>query len=89
MTPATATTEKTARLTEQFLEVRRQSEQLCLPLTPEDMMVNADLAMYDAKEAGRDQIAVYEPGEHAQGHMRGRVTWAERISSASRSASWR
>src|ERR1700722_20168668 len=41
MTPATATTEKTARLTEQFLEVRRQSEQLCLPLTPEDMMVQS------------------------------------------------
>src|SRR6202046_690452 len=41
MTPATATTEKTARLTKQFLEVRRQSEQLCRPLTPEDMMVQS------------------------------------------------
>jgi ergothioneine biosynthesis protein EgtB len=41
MTPATATREKTARLTEQFLEVRRQSEQFCLALTPEDMMVQS------------------------------------------------
>jgi ergothioneine biosynthesis protein EgtB len=41
MTPATATTEKTVRLTEQFFEVRRQSQQLCLPLTPEDMMVQS------------------------------------------------
>ena len=41
MTPATATTETTARLLEEFLEVRRQSEQLCLPLSPEDMMVQS------------------------------------------------
>ena len=41
MTPATATTETTARLFEEFLKVRRQSEQLCLPLSPEDMMVQS------------------------------------------------
>jgi ergothioneine biosynthesis protein EgtB len=41
MTPATATTEMTARLFEEFLQVRRQSEQLCLPLSPEDMMVQS------------------------------------------------
>jgi ergothioneine biosynthesis protein EgtB len=42
MTPATATTEATAtRLLEDFLQVRRQSEQLCYPLTPEDMMVQS------------------------------------------------
>jgi diguanylate cyclase (GGDEF)-like protein/PAS domain S-box-containing protein len=45
----------------------------------EEILVNADLAMYDAKEAGRNQIAVCAPGEHAQARMRGRVTWAERI----------
>jgi ergothioneine biosynthesis protein EgtB len=39
MTPATATTEP--RLFEEFAEVRRQSEQLCLPLSPEDMMVQS------------------------------------------------
>jgi ergothioneine biosynthesis protein EgtB len=41
MTPVTATTEATARLFEEFSEVRRQSEQLCLPLSPEDMMVQS------------------------------------------------
>jgi ergothioneine biosynthesis protein EgtB len=41
MTPATATTETTARLVDEFLKVRRQSEQLCIPLSPEDMMVQS------------------------------------------------
>ena len=41
MTPATATTESTALLLEQFLQVRRQSEELCRPLSPEDMMVQS------------------------------------------------
>ncbi len=41
MTPATATTETTARLLDDFLRVRRQSEQLCAPLSPEDMMVQS------------------------------------------------
>jgi diguanylate cyclase (GGDEF)-like protein/PAS domain S-box-containing protein len=48
-------------------------------LSGEDVLVCADLAMYDAKEAGRNQLAVYTPGEPAQGQMRGRITWAERI----------
>ena len=43
------------------------------------MLVNADLAMYDAKEAGRNQIALHVRGEHAQARMSGRITWAERI----------
>ena len=41
MTPATATTESTARLLEDFSQVRRQSEELCCPLSPEDMMVQS------------------------------------------------
>jgi ergothioneine biosynthesis protein EgtB len=41
MTPATATTETTTRLYEEFSEVRRQSEELCVPLSPEDMMVQS------------------------------------------------
>jgi ergothioneine biosynthesis protein EgtB len=41
MTPASATTERTPRLFEEFSRVRRQSEQLCIPLSPEDMMVQS------------------------------------------------
>jgi diguanylate cyclase (GGDEF)-like protein/PAS domain S-box-containing protein len=49
------------------------------PATGADVLVSADLAMYDAKEAGRNQVVLYTPGEYAQARMRGRVTWAERI----------
>ena len=45
----------------------------------EDVLVSADLAMYDAKEAGRNQVALHVRGEHAQARMSGRITWAERI----------
>ncbi len=40
-TPTTATTETAGRLFEDFGRVRRQSEQLCIPLSPEDMMVQS------------------------------------------------
>ena len=48
-------------------------------LSGADVLVNADLAMYDAKEAGRNQVARHIGGEHAQAHMPGRITWSERI----------
>jgi diguanylate cyclase (GGDEF)-like protein/PAS domain S-box-containing protein len=49
-------------------------------LRGEDVLVNADIAMYDAKEAGRNQLALHVGGgEYAQARMRGRITWAERI----------
>ncbi len=35
------------------------------------MLVNADVAMYDAKEAGRNQLALHVDGEPAQARMRG------------------
>ena len=41
MTTATAGTEIASRLFEQFASVRRQSELLCQPLSPEDMMVQS------------------------------------------------
>src|SRR5580658_7595136 len=40
MTPVTTRT-KTPSLFEEFSRVRRQSEQLCIPLSPEDMMVQS------------------------------------------------
>jgi diguanylate cyclase (GGDEF)-like protein/PAS domain S-box-containing protein len=49
-------------------------------LRGEDVLVNADIAMYDAKEAGRNQFTMHVGGsEDAQARMRGRITWAERI----------
>src|ERR1700753_3993603 len=41
MTPSTIAAESTSRLLQKFSEVRRQSEQLCSPLSPEDMMVQS------------------------------------------------
>ena len=50
-------------------------------LSGEDVLVNADLAMYDAKEAGRNQVALHSPAgaDQLQARMQGRVNWAERI----------
>ncbi len=48
-------------------------------LTGQEVLVSADLAMYDAKEAGRNRFAMHRPGEDAQTRMHGRITWAERI----------
>ena len=53
-------------------------------VTPEDMIVNADLAMYDAKEAGRDRLAMYATAEHRHSRSRARLTWVDRIDGALR-----
>jgi diguanylate cyclase (GGDEF)-like protein/PAS domain S-box-containing protein len=51
-------------------------------LSAEDLLVSADLAMYDAKEAGRDRSATYASQERGVSHMKARITWAERIREA-------
>ncbi|MGB2712488.1 MAG: EAL domain-containing protein [Conexibacter sp.] len=51
-------------------------------LSAEDVLVNADLAMYDAKEAGRDRAATYASHERGASRMKARITWAERIREA-------
>lgn len=51
--------------------------------TGEQALVDADLAMYDAKEAGRDGFAIFEPGTAAvQSRTKARLTWLERIRTA-------
>ncbi len=45
----------------------------------EEALVNADLAMYDAKEAGRDQVALYRADRHDQSKMKTRLEWFDRI----------
>ena len=46
-------------------------------LTPDDILIDADVAMYAAKEAGKDRIAV--ASKATKERMRSRVTWAERV----------
>ena len=51
-------------------------------LTGEDLLVCADLAMYDAKEAGRNQAATYSAGPHERVRTEARMAWVERIRDA-------
>ena len=51
-------------------------------LTAEEIMVNADLAMYDAKEAGRDHWAHYRTEKHDRPKIASRMKWAEQINDA-------
>ncbi len=51
-------------------------------ITGEDVLVNADLAMYDAKEAGRDRIAFYSSEDHSHTRMKGRMKWVDQIRTA-------
>ncbi|MDE3130163.1 MAG: EAL domain-containing protein [Acidobacteriota bacterium] len=48
----------------------------------EGVLVDADLAMYDAKEAGRDQVALYATGRDDQPRMKARLEWIDRIRAA-------
>jgi diguanylate cyclase (GGDEF)-like protein/PAS domain S-box-containing protein len=50
-------------------------------LTGEDVLVNADLAMYDAKEAGRDRAAC-SAGTDGAGRLESRLSWADTIRDA-------
>jgi diguanylate cyclase (GGDEF)-like protein/PAS domain S-box-containing protein len=51
-------------------------------LSSQEIVVNADLAMYDAKEAGRDRCARYCTLEQNRPKIEGRLKWAKRISDA-------
>jgi diguanylate cyclase (GGDEF)-like protein/PAS domain S-box-containing protein len=48
----------------------------------EQMLVDADLAMYDAKEAGRDRFGVYRAGDRAESRTQARLAWMDRIRGA-------
>ncbi|MEA2417912.1 MAG: hypothetical protein QOE60_118, partial [Thermoleophilaceae bacterium] len=52
------------------------------PLTAEELLVEADIAMYDAKEAGRARAVVYDATEDREERMLSRMTWADRIRDA-------
>jgi diguanylate cyclase (GGDEF)-like protein/PAS domain S-box-containing protein len=51
-------------------------------LTNIEILAAADLAMYEAKEAGRDRFAVYRPEPDAQPRVSSRLAEAERIQRA-------
>jgi diguanylate cyclase (GGDEF)-like protein/PAS domain S-box-containing protein len=51
-------------------------------LTGEEVLVNADLAMYDAKEAGRDGLAAYAAPEQQEARLEARMSWADMIRDA-------
>jgi len=51
-------------------------------LTAEEIMVNADLAMYDAKGAGRNGIAHYRTDEHERPRTESQMKWASQITQA-------
>ncbi|MBA3748935.1 MAG: EAL domain-containing protein, partial [Solirubrobacterales bacterium] len=51
-------------------------------LTAEEIMVNADLAMYDAKEAGRGRFARYRTEQHERPKIESRMKWATKINQA-------
>ena len=47
-----------------------------------DLLIDADLAMYDAKQAGRDTVRVYAAAAEQREHMAARLAWATRIRTA-------
>jgi diguanylate cyclase (GGDEF)-like protein len=51
-------------------------------LTAEEVLVNGDLAMYDAKDAGGGAWARYRSGEHPRAKNESHVKWAEEIEHA-------
>jgi diguanylate cyclase (GGDEF)-like protein/PAS domain S-box-containing protein len=48
----------------------------------EQLMGRADIALYDAKDAGRDCARLYDPARTRQQRMHARLSWAERIRQA-------
>ena len=50
--------------------------------TAGEVLVNADLAMYAAKTAGRDRVVVYTAPEARKARAMARLTWSQRIQDA-------
>jgi diguanylate cyclase (GGDEF)-like protein/PAS domain S-box-containing protein len=47
--------------------------------TAQELLAAADLALYEAKDAGRDRIVVYTPQSGSQALERARASWVDRI----------
>ena len=48
-------------------------------VTPQELAVEADIAMYDAKEDGGDRVAVFDAAHGRRESLDQRLTWADRI----------
>jgi diguanylate cyclase (GGDEF)-like protein/PAS domain S-box-containing protein len=46
------------------------------------LLAQADIAMYEAKETGRDRVASIDDAAHGTARMRARLTWSERVRDA-------
>ena len=75
---ATVTTHKGTRRTSASIGIALFGE-VADGITSEELLVEADIAMYDAKEAGRDQLSVYDANSSRHARMEARMTWAEQI----------
>ncbi|WP_354699128.1 EAL domain-containing protein [Paraconexibacter sp. AEG42_29] len=51
-------------------------------LTADELVVEADIAMYDAKDAGKDRYCVYERTANRQAQITVRENWNQRLSTA-------
>jgi diguanylate cyclase (GGDEF)-like protein/PAS domain S-box-containing protein len=51
-------------------------------LDSEALLSNADIAMYQAKDAGGDRLAVYSPPPEPEALIEGRPSWADRVRGA-------
>jgi diguanylate cyclase (GGDEF)-like protein/PAS domain S-box-containing protein len=49
------------------------------PTTGEDLLVEADIAMYDAKGAGKDRVSIYRRDEQHRAQINERQDWLRRL----------
>jgi diguanylate cyclase (GGDEF)-like protein/PAS domain S-box-containing protein len=58
-------------------------------LTGEDVIAEADIAMYDAKDGGRDGVKVFRGDDRRRERVSARATWLERLRSGLEHGSFR
>ena len=52
------------------------------PRAAHDLLIDADVAMYDSKDSGRDRVSLASIAQPHQADLRGRHTWVDRIREA-------